>query len=176
MEVRLLPHQLIGVSWMIDQERNSPHKGGILADDMGLGKTVQMIATMAINQPSDEDNSRTTLIVVPAALMFQWREEVETKTNGMFEVHIQHGREKIKDPQLLAEKDVRHYLTIAIRSLNLIALLLFATGCDHVVPNAQHRFPRPSRCRRQLRRNGVHQGERVRYLSCDILNRTQRER
>ncbi|KAI0776649.1 SNF2 family N-terminal domain-containing protein [Trametes elegans] len=106
MEVRLLPHQLIGVSWMVDQERNSPHKGGILADDMGLGKTVQMIATMAINQPTDGDNSRTTLIVVPAALMFQWREEVETKTNGMFEVHVQHGREKIKDPQLLAEKDV----------------------------------------------------------------------
>ena len=26
MEVRLLPHQLIGVSWMVDQERNTPIK------------------------------------------------------------------------------------------------------------------------------------------------------
>ncbi|KAH9886946.1 SNF2 family N-terminal domain-containing protein [Cubamyces lactineus] len=106
MEVRLLPHQLIGVSWMVEQERVSPHKGGILADDMGLGKTVQMIATMAVNQPTNEDKYRTTLIVVPAALMQQWKEEVEQKTNNMFKVHIQHGREKIKGPESLTEYDV----------------------------------------------------------------------
>ncbi|KAI0655704.1 SNF2 family N-terminal domain-containing protein [Cubamyces menziesii] len=106
MEVRLLPHQLIGVSWMVEQERTSPHKGGILADDMGLGKTVQMIATMVVNQPTKEDKHRTTLIVVPAALMQQWKEEVEQKTNDMFKVHIQHGRDKIKDPELLTEYDV----------------------------------------------------------------------
>ncbi|KAI0632702.1 SNF2 family N-terminal domain-containing protein [Trametes polyzona] len=106
MEVRLLPHQLIGVNWMTKQERHTPHKGGILADDMGLGKTVQMIATMVINQPTDEDTNRTTLIVVPAALMTQWRDELEQKTNGMFDVHVQHGREKLKDVAALAEKDV----------------------------------------------------------------------
>ncbi|KAI0819841.1 SNF2 family N-terminal domain-containing protein [Trametes gibbosa] len=116
MEVRLLPHQLIGVSWMTKQERESPHKGGILADDMGLGKTVQMIATMVINQPTDEDKHRTTLIVVPAALMSQWKEEVEQKTNGMFEVHIQHGRDKLKDVELLAEKDI---IVTTYHTLNL---------------------------------------------------------
>jgi SNF2 family DNA or RNA helicase len=56
---------------MLDQERNSPHKGGVLADDMGLGKTVQMIATMVINAPDLEETNRTTLIVVPAALLEQ---------------------------------------------------------------------------------------------------------
>jgi SNF2 family DNA or RNA helicase len=56
---------------MLDQERNSPHKGGILADDMGLGKTVQMIATMVINAPDLEETNRTTLTVVPAALSQQ---------------------------------------------------------------------------------------------------------
>ena len=110
MEVRLLPHQLIGVSWMVDQERNTPHKGGILADDMGLGKTVQMIATMVMNQPSHEDQhdgwGKAVLIVVPAALLLQWKEELEAKTNGMWDVHIQHGKDKIRDPELLAEKDV----------------------------------------------------------------------
>jgi len=35
------------------------------------GKTVQMIATMAMNLPALEDQSRTTLIVVPAALLQQ---------------------------------------------------------------------------------------------------------
>ncbi|OJT08730.1 hypothetical protein TRAPUB_340 [Trametes pubescens] len=106
MEVRLLPHQLIGVNWMTKQERASPHKGGLLADDMGLGKTVQMIATMVINQPTEEDTNRSTLIVVPAALMTQWKDEIIQKTNGMFEVHIQHGKEKLKKLEQLAEKDV----------------------------------------------------------------------
>nr|VWO96010.1 Alcohol dehydrogenase [Ganoderma boninense] len=106
MEVRLLPHQVIGVSWMVDQERNSPHKGGILADDMGLGKTVQMIATMVFNQPTEEDDHRSILIVVPAALLLQWKEELETKANGIWDVHIQHGKDKIKDPKRLAEKDI----------------------------------------------------------------------
>ncbi|KAI0702754.1 SNF2 family N-terminal domain-containing protein [Earliella scabrosa] len=106
MEVRLLPHQLIGVSWMITQERDTPHKGGILADDMGLGKTVQMIATMVINQPTEEDKHRSTLIVVPAALLLQWKDELDTKTNGMWEVHIHHGKEKLKSMDSLAEKDV----------------------------------------------------------------------
>ena len=36
MEVRLLPHQVIGVSWMVRQERESKLRGGILADEMGL--------------------------------------------------------------------------------------------------------------------------------------------
>lgn len=109
MEVRLLPHQAIGVAWMLDQEKNTPHKGGVLAyvissvsvmhdvdiltrkgrhgpwsvlvSYIGLinltiyvdiiGKTVQMIATMVMNLPTDQDKYKTTLIVVPAALLLQ---------------------------------------------------------------------------------------------------------
>ncbi|KAI0742470.1 SNF2 family N-terminal domain-containing protein [Daedaleopsis nitida] len=106
MEVRLLPHQIIGVSWMVDQELKTEYKGGILADDMGLGKTVQMIANMVMNQPKPNDEHRATLVVVPAALLLQWKEELETKTNGMWEVHIQHGKDKIKNVEKLNEKDV----------------------------------------------------------------------
>lgn len=36
MEVQLLPHQIIGVSWLARQERESGLRGGILADEMGL--------------------------------------------------------------------------------------------------------------------------------------------
>jgi hypothetical protein len=73
---------------MLKREQ-SHDKGGILADDMGvrgprsshsidsrvsqLGKTVQMIATMAMNLPADDEELRTTLIVVPAALLQQVR-------------------------------------------------------------------------------------------------------
>ena len=36
MSIRLLPHQVIGVNWMVKQERDAKKKGGILADDMGM--------------------------------------------------------------------------------------------------------------------------------------------
>ena len=37
MQVALMPHQTIGVAWMVDKEQSSL-KGGCLGDDMGLGK------------------------------------------------------------------------------------------------------------------------------------------
>lgn len=37
LAVQPLPHQEIGIKWMLSRERNE-NKGGILADDMGLGK------------------------------------------------------------------------------------------------------------------------------------------
>lgn len=35
MSIQLLAHQVIGVSWMINQEKDRERKGGILADAMG---------------------------------------------------------------------------------------------------------------------------------------------
>jgi SNF2 family DNA or RNA helicase len=37
MTVALMPHQAIGVAWMLEKERSSA-KGGCMADEMGLGK------------------------------------------------------------------------------------------------------------------------------------------
>ncbi|KAF5329445.1 hypothetical protein D9619_009161 [Psilocybe cf. subviscida] len=104
VEVRLLNHQAIGVAWMVEKERSND-KGGILADDMGLGKTVQMIATMAVNQPKADD-PQTTLVVVPAALLQQWKDEIDSKTNGMFTVHVHHGKDKLKTVKEVKSKDV----------------------------------------------------------------------
>ncbi|EGO02949.1 hypothetical protein SERLA73DRAFT_103014 [Serpula lacrymans var. lacrymans S7.3] len=106
LEIRLLPHQLIGVSWMVDQELHSPHKGGILAYVHFIRKTVQMIATMAMNLPEEHSAARSTLIVVPAALLLQWKEEIETKTNSIFTVHVHHGRDKLKNVEAVRSKDV----------------------------------------------------------------------
>ncbi|KIP06767.1 hypothetical protein PHLGIDRAFT_30351 [Phlebiopsis gigantea 11061_1 CR5-6] len=116
MEVRLLPHQIIGVSWMLKQECDTRNKGGILADDMGLGKTVQMIATMAMNMPDEDEQHKTSLIVVPAALMLQWKEEIESKSNGMFSVHIHHSKDKLKKLDQIRRKDV---IITTYQTLNL---------------------------------------------------------
>ncbi|KAH8822730.1 SNF2 family DNA-dependent ATPase [Flagelloscypha sp. PMI_526] len=105
MEVRLMPHQAIGVAWMLRREKHKD-RGGILADDMGLGKTVQMIATMVMNMPSPVSEKRTTLVVVPAALLKQWKDEILDKTNDVFTVHIHHGLTKLKTPEAVRENDV----------------------------------------------------------------------
>ena len=38
MEVALMPHQVIGVAWMVKKENDKHFRGCLLADDMGLGK------------------------------------------------------------------------------------------------------------------------------------------
>ena len=48
--------------------------GGILADDMGLGKTLQMIAV--ILSAKTEGKAGTSLVVAPAALVYNWGEEL----------------------------------------------------------------------------------------------------
>ena len=96
-------------------------------DEMGLGKTVQMIATMVVNGPTSDrerSSSRTTLIVVPAALLsqvqsiyiveriiyltehLQWKEEIDSKTNDLFRVHVHHGKDKLKNSRDFGKYDV----------------------------------------------------------------------
>jgi SNF2 family DNA or RNA helicase len=38
MTVNLLPHQILGVAFMLDKERTPRYRGGLLCDAMGLGK------------------------------------------------------------------------------------------------------------------------------------------
>lgn len=37
MQITLMPHQVIGVAWMLEKEKGV-NKGGLMCDEMGLGK------------------------------------------------------------------------------------------------------------------------------------------
>ncbi|GBE87557.1 hypothetical protein SCP_1102340 [Sparassis crispa] len=104
MEIALMPHQVIGVAWMLDKE-NSPYKGGCMSDEMGLGKTVQMISVIVSNQ-SEDPMCKTNLIVAPLALLDQWQLEIEMKTNCDLKCLIYHGSNKPKKRKDLLKYDV----------------------------------------------------------------------
>ncbi len=70
---KLRPYQAAGVKWL---EYLHEHRlGGCLADDMGLGKTIQTIALLTRIYPEE---GKTTLLVMPRSLLFNWRRELET--------------------------------------------------------------------------------------------------
>lgn len=107
MSCELMPHQRIGLQWLLDHELG-PDKGGILADDMGLGKTIQALALILANPPKDP-RRKTTLIVAPLALLKQWPREIDQKIKPghKLRVHIYHGEgRKTRDLDKLLSYDV----------------------------------------------------------------------
>lgn len=90
-ELHYNSYQEEGVKWCTDKERNNDNeysniKGGIIADEMGLGKTITMLGTMYVNPLP------YTLIVVPVALIEQWRKVITQYLN--IEPIIYHGQNK----------------------------------------------------------------------------------
>ena len=69
---KLHDYQLDGLKWLINRE-NQKHKitGGLLCDEMGLGKTIQFIALLLARGVGK------TLLVLPASLMLQWKQQLE---------------------------------------------------------------------------------------------------
>lgn len=70
----LRDYQKYGYQWMKTLAKY--RFGGILADEMGLGKTVQSIAFLLSELPSIRERGLPALIVAPASLLYNWRNEL----------------------------------------------------------------------------------------------------
>ncbi len=90
LNASLKKYQKTGYSWLKTLQKNG--FGAILADDMGLGKTIQVIALLC----SEYDNAllnRNTLIVTPASLTYNWKNEL-TKFAPALQVVLVEGDQK----------------------------------------------------------------------------------
>ncbi|ODV59248.1 translocase ULS1 ASCRUDRAFT_37902 [Ascoidea rubescens DSM 1968] len=109
LNITLLKHQRLGLSWLTRMEKESANKGGFLADDMGLGKTIQIMALIFNNPPeSTATTSKTSLIVGPVALLKQWEAEfaLKTKPQHQLNVFVFHSGDKLKSFRQTKKYDI----------------------------------------------------------------------
>ncbi|MBP3879118.1 MAG: DEAD/DEAH box helicase [Lachnospiraceae bacterium] len=79
-------YQTVGYRWL--RTLDVHHFGGILADDMGLGKTLQVITVLLAVRNENPEERRPSLIVSPASLVYNWKEEIRTFADSLKTVTV----------------------------------------------------------------------------------------
>ena len=100
----LRDYQIVSLQWMISLYNN--RLNGILADEMGLGKTVQVCALIAYLWESKQ-NFGPHLIIVPNAVMVNWKSEIKLwlkNVQAVYYVGAREARAKIFTQQVLQLK------------------------------------------------------------------------
>ncbi len=100
LQAILRPYQAEGLQWLMFLQKN--RFGGCLADDMGLGKTIQ---TLALLLKSIEIPHAASLIVMPASLIHNWRNEIRRFAPSL-SVLEHTGMQRTTNPGFFGSADV----------------------------------------------------------------------
>lgn len=99
LNATLRPYQQEGVQWL--SLLSGLGLGACLADDMGLGKTLQVLSLLLLyKKRRQEDSIKPSLLVVPASLLGNWKQEARRFTPSLKLLFV-HPSET--DPQTLLE-------------------------------------------------------------------------
>ncbi|MEE8060148.1 MAG: DEAD/DEAH box helicase [Pseudomonadales bacterium] len=88
LKAELLPYQLDGIAFAVGAGR------AILADDMGLGKTIQGIGVAELF--ACEVNINKVLVVTPASLKSQWKNEIYRFSGRSCQVVLGNAQERVE--------------------------------------------------------------------------------
>ncbi|OQD74738.1 hypothetical protein PENDEC_c009G00043 [Penicillium decumbens] len=88
MKKTLFHHQVDGVGWMCEREREGAiPRGGMLCDCMGLGKTFTTLACILDGRREESEGRAPTLILVPLSARRHWLRQIsegfDTKMLGL---------------------------------------------------------------------------------------------
>ncbi len=101
----LRPYQTKGFNWLV--QMNELGFGACLADDMGLGKTIQILAFL--EHLRLKAKSSRVLLIVPASLLGNWKNEVARFAPDM-SIDILYGKRADKLSEQFEESDA--FLTV----------------------------------------------------------------
>ncbi len=125
LRAQLRHYQQTGVSWL--RFLTGLGLGACLADDMGLGKTVQVIGLLLHRKSSrkaaDGDPIKSSLLVVPASLLANWKAELERFAPSLSFL-IVHPSENTTSKRPIEEQDARG-LDLVITTYGMLSRALW---------------------------------------------------
>jgi superfamily II DNA or RNA helicase len=134
LDIDPLPHQMHVAHKVV----SSPVPRWLIADDVGLGKTIEV--GLILHALTRRNRCRRVLVVCPAGLTGQWKQEMRLKFDRFFEIW---GRDfKPEFPEELRARDQVIVSLDLAKQEDRLALLLEAGRWDAIVFDEAHRLSR----------------------------------
>lgn len=135
----LRPYQQAGLNWL--GFLDALGFGACLADDMGLGKTIQLLAFLNVKKPQQV----TSLLVVPASLIANWRSELERFTPELTSYIAHPGSGQPAAPIVQSHADLAQYdLVISTYAMVQRYELLQTFPWDYLILDEAQAIKNPS--------------------------------
>lgn len=135
----LRPYQQAGLNWL--GFLDALGFGACLADDMGLGKTIQLLAFLNVKKAPQV----TSLLVVPASLIANWRNELERFAPELTYYIAHPGNLSTGQPTSQSHADLAQYdLVITTYAMVQRYELLQAFAWDYLILDEAQAIKNPS--------------------------------